>query len=381
MFKKIQLIDALHIYQDFDFDLPYLSDTRSITYDTQSGEVIRDSQPSFTYEGSHTTSIKINLSGRRVTISRGNPSKVNRLDNLFGYKTIDDCVACYNKILVSLGLPPFTECTHLLQLMGKDGVRVNTVSDGAVVTEVHTTTNKMVGKGNEKQYLKGISTQRLRNSIPHLAPNGCTVQWLSKLGNAALVHSSVYAKANEIELHQLPKIKRLYGEDSEQYKQLLRVHKYCLDNGVVRFENKHKARSLKRQNLHFWGLSNYEILDTLQKEFLDIDNKLSVNAMTHQSISERLKEEGICKSTQAANSTASYYFMWLQGELFDFKKTQVQMHRARLRKLHIDIAESCDLTKHSAIFITSVTEIEVKTLPVPEWYQMPEKISNLRLVA
>jgi hypothetical protein len=381
MYKSIQLIDGLHMYQDHNQDLPFLSDTRSITYDTQSGEVIRDSQPSFTFEGSHTTSIKINLSGRRVTISRGNPSKVNRLDNLFGYTSVDACVVCYNKILISLGLPAFTKCTELFQLMGKDGVRVQTVSNGAVVTEIHTTTNKMVGKGNEKQYLKGISTQRLRNSIPHLAPNGCTVQWLSKLGNAALVHSSVYAKANEIELHQLPKIKRLYGETSEEYKKLQQVHQYCLDQGVVRFENKHKARSLKRQNLQFWGLSDYSVLDIQQKEFLEIDLKLSVNAMTHQTISERLKEEGICKSTQAANSTASYYFMWLQGEVFDFAKTQVRTHRARLRKLHIDIAESCDITKHSAIFITSVTEIEVKSLPIPDWYDMPEKISPLRLVA
>ena len=80
MFDSIQLIDGLHMYQDFDFDLPYLGDIRQFTVDVQTGDVIHDSQPSFTFEGSHTTSILIRISGRRVTISRGNPSKINRSD-------------------------------------------------------------------------------------------------------------------------------------------------------------------------------------------------------------------------------------------------------------------------------------------------------------
>ena len=91
-----------------------------------------------------------------------------------------------------------------MKLTGKDEKRVVTVSDGTVIREIHTTTNKSVGQGNVSGNLKGPSIQRLKNSIPHLAPNGCTVQWLSKLGHAVLVHSCVYDKANEISLHQLP---------------------------------------------------------------------------------------------------------------------------------------------------------------------------------
>ena len=381
MFQFIQLIDGLHMYQEHDTKLPFLGDTRHFTVDVQTGDVVSEGQPSFTYEGSYTTSIKINVSGRRVTISRGNPSKINRLDNLFGYKTVDECVFVYNQILLSLKLPPFTKCTKVWQLTGEDGKRVRTFSNGAVITEIHTTTNKSVGKGNEHDYLRGISTQRLRNSIPHLAPNGCTVQWLSKLGHAALVHSSVYNKANEILLHQLPKIKRHYGETSPEYLQLLKVHNYCLEKGVVRFENKHKARTLKKLNLNFWGLSDYSILDKQQNEFLNIDKKLSVNTMTMQTIAELLKEEGVCKSVQAANATAGYYFMWLQGQKFDFHKTQVQMHRARLRKINIDIAETCDITKHSAIRIKEMREIEIQELVVPDWYALPVQNPHLRLVA
>ncbi len=380
MFEHIQLIDGLHCYQDYSHDLPNLGDVFNITYDAQSGEVIHESQPSFKFEGSHTTSIKISISGRRVTITRGNPSKINRLDNLFGHTTIDSCFYTYNHILLSLGLPPFTKCTFISHTQAKDGKRVLLCSDGAIITEIHTTTNKAVGKGNVSDYLRGISTQRLRNSIPHLMPNGCTVQWLSKLGNAALVHSSVYDKANEIQLHQLPKIKKLYGDDSPQYRELKKVHQYCIDNGVARFENKHKSASLRKQKLQFWGISDHTQLDKQQLEFLEIDKRLSVNTMTMQTISELLKEEGVCKSTQSANATAGYYFMWLQGQSFDLSNRNVQNHRARLRKIKIDIAETCDITKHSAIRIKEIREIHVQELAIPSWYKMPQS-NFLRLVS
>jgi len=106
-----------------------------------------------------------------------------------------------------------------------------------------------------------------------------------------------------------------------------------------------------------------------------------VNTMTMQTIAELLKEEGVCKSVQAANATAGYYFMWLQGQKFDFHKTQVQMHRARLRKINIDIAETCDITKHSAIRIKEMREIEIQELVVPDWYALPVQNPHLRLVA
>lgn len=84
---------------------------------------------------------------------------------------------------------------------------------------------------------------------------------------------------------------------------------------------------------------------------------------------------------QAANSTASYYFKWLQGQRLDFKKTQVRTHRARLRKLNIDIAEICDITKHSAVRVKAGKEIEVFNLEVPDWYELPKLRTNLKLVA
>ncbi len=371
--------DWLTIFQDHNESLPFLSDRAEIVVDVESGETLTERQPAFKHKGSFSTSVSIRISGGRVTV-KGNPSRINRIDNLFGFQSIDECVSVYNRILLSLGLPPFTKCTKKFLLTGEDGKKVITASDGATVQELHITTNKQVGEGNVSDYLRGLSTQRYRNSIPRLHTNGCTLDWLSKKGNASLIYPSVYDKANELQLHQMEKIKRLHGEQSEEYRYIQQVFDYCIKQGVVRFEQKLKSKYLIRNDLRFWGLSDYTKLNNLHNEFLNIDKKLGINAMTYQSIAELLKEEEIVKSTQAANATASYYFMWLHGEKFDLQKRQVKEHRSRLRKLNIDIAEICDTTKHTAVRIKEIREIEVKELSIPDWYQKPT-INHLRLVA
>ena len=88
--------DWLTIYQDHDSDLPFLSDTAQLIYDTSTGNIITEQQPAFIHKGSYSTSLSIKISGRRLTL-KGNPSRINRIDNLFGYSTIDQCVAVYTK--------------------------------------------------------------------------------------------------------------------------------------------------------------------------------------------------------------------------------------------------------------------------------------------
>jgi len=371
--------DWLSIYQDHNVSMPFLADTAELVVDVETGKIIHEKQPCYQHKGSFSTSISIRITGGRITI-KGNPSRINRLDNLFGYQFIDECVGVYNRILLGLGLPVFTKCTEIFHLQGKDGKKVITTSNGAILQEIHITTNKAIGEGNTQDYLRGLSTQRFRNSIPRLHSNGFTVDWLSKKGKASLIYPSVYDKANELNLHQLEKIKRLHGESSDEYKYLNQVLNYCKKSGVVRFEQKLKSRFLIRENLRFWGLSDFSKLKNIHKEFINLDKNLGVNAMTYQSISELLKEKNICKSTQAANSTASYYFMWLHGQSFDLQKRQVKEHRARLRKLNIDIAEKCDVTKHTAVRIKEIREIEVNDLLVPDWYRKPQT-NHLRLVA
>nr|AKN36250.1 hypothetical protein [Vibrio splendidus] len=58
-------------------------------------------------EGSYSTKLTIRCNGTRVRVE-GNPSRWQRMDNLFGLQTLDECVAIYNHILASYNLPPFT---------------------------------------------------------------------------------------------------------------------------------------------------------------------------------------------------------------------------------------------------------------------------------
>ena len=53
---------------------------------------------------------------------------------------------------------------------------------------------------------------------------------------------------------------------------------------------------------------------------------------------ERLQSQGIVSQTKALYTTATYFQLWREGKSFDLSKKSVQTHRARLRKIGIDIA-------------------------------------------
>lgn len=386
--------DWLSCYQDHEQDLPFISRDGMAFFDTYTGLSLSVSldgdrvfngpnirQRSLQHEGSFSTSINIKVSGRRVTVT-GNPSRFNRLDNLFGYRTIDACFAVYNVILSSLGLPPFTRCEHkgFIEVERENGaVSLQPVMHGAHITELHITSNIAVGEGNTDAYLKAIASQPYRNSVPHLFPNGKTVEWKSKLGNARLMYPSYYEKLNEIELKTIPKVKRMYGEESDEYQYILDLCKYLKENGVIRCEQKLKSTFLNKNNLQYWGISDFSQLKPIHDEFINLDKKLKVSRMDLQTISETLLDRGIVETTRAANTTALYALNWMNGQKFDFSKSQVQTHRARLRQIGIDIAKPCNLLLFSPVIVKEVKEIERSQLTPPSFYRHPK--TQLSLVA
>ena len=379
---RFLFIDGLKMAQDFSVDLiPLKYRERYIRLDLENGLLTDDEferSHRFRHEGSHTSSIGIRIRAGRVEVS-GNPSRFNRVDNLFGYTTLEECVSVYNSILTELELPNFTKCTKVSFLQSKDGSKAISVSDGALIQEIHITSNRAVGFGNEEQYLKALATQNYRNSIPKLHSNGCTVDWSSRLGNNRLIYPSVYKKSNEINLHGLPKIKRHFGSHSQEYKYLNKLFDYCKQYGVVRFEQKLKSEYLRRNNLSFYGLLDFNHFHLLHKEYINLDNNLKVSSMKLETISERLVREKICKSTLSSNTTAMYAIQWMHGSPMDLNKKQVQTHRARLRKIGIDIGRPCDLSRFSPVFVRESKEIQVTDLPIPDWYKKP--VTPLRLVA
>ncbi|WP_157698108.1 hypothetical protein [Pseudomonas aeruginosa] len=83
---------------------PQVSDTGICYYDRRTGETLRDTAPGWKHEGSYSTLIKIRVDGCKLRVE-GNPSAVNRLDNLDGYRSLDDCIAVYNQILLEYARP------------------------------------------------------------------------------------------------------------------------------------------------------------------------------------------------------------------------------------------------------------------------------------
>ncbi|HCD1267818.1 TPA: Replication-associated protein G2P [Citrobacter freundii] len=367
--------DWMTIEQDFGFQLPILSDVAYQRIHIDTGEVSSLSQPAFHHKGSFCDSVKISIRGSLLKVS-GNPSRWGRLDNLFGLPTVDSCVAVFNQILSEIGLPEFTKCTRLMPSQSKENEKASLIADGAIIKELHITSNRAVGKGNEDDYISALSTQPYRNSIPNLHTNGKTVDWKSKKGFANLIYPSAYNKGHEIVLHSLTKIKNRFSEQSQEYKYITDLISFCKEQGVVRFEQKIKPRYIQKHRLNYWGLSDYSVLHKLHSDFLDLDKKLSVNAMDFETISDHLVSSGVVETTRAANTTAMYAIQWFHGHIFDFNKKAVQTHRARLRKIGIDIAQKCNVSKFSPVIVKQTREIKVQECVAPSWYVRP---SHLRV--
>ena len=389
-------IDYLVISQEHDFELPVIGEYYFDAISKQ-GEYLGKKQPPFVVEGSHSTKIVVRVRGGQVEVE-GNPSRINRLDNLFGYTDIDSAVSVFNQILLSIGLPPFTKCTNFWRGPANNLGKHPVLSDGAKITRIDICENVVVGAQNENDYIRGVATQRLRNSIPFLYPDGNSVDWKSKKGGTRLIYSKVYNKSVEMETNLLPKIRKLHGETSEEYKYVCKLIRHLKSLGVVRFEQEYKSEYLKRNGLSWWGKTapiettarvvvmhdEIDIVGELvapHQEFLSINDKLKVTAMDIESISERLLREKICETTKAANTTAMYVMQWRHGQVFDLKKSQVQTHRARLRKIGIDIANPCDIQQFSPVFIRNAREVVITSLEMPDWYKSAAVQPLLKSVA
>lgn len=372
-------IDWLTVSQEYDFDLPVVCDVFTLTIDANTNEVLSTRQPRFKHEASHSTSVTIHVQGRKVRVE-GNPSRVGRLDNLFGFTTIEQCIAVYNGLLREYGLPAFTRCTRVDVRQGQSGAKAgDLLSDGAKVERIDLTTNVAMGKDNVLAYLRGLSSQRIGHSIGFLYPNGRTVSWTPK-GNGQggrLQYRKAYDKAFEMDQNLVPKIKRLYGEESPEYAYVQRVRNYCVEHGVVRMEQELKGEFLKRESLCYWGLFDEGRLAELHREFLRIDDKLKVTAMDLMSIADKLISEGVCNGRASANSTASQAILWMSGHPHGISQRAFETHAARLNRIGINIRNACDTSRFAPVFIRQAREIEKSALVVPLWYQRPNHLQQV----
>lgn len=370
--------DWIKAYQDYSHDLPRVGETICRRFDLETDELLSTSVPAFYAEGSYCTTFRIHVCGRRITVD-GNPSRLNRLDNVFGITSLDGCMRVINAVLVELGLPEMTRCTTTQQL--QDG---SVIADGAIFQRLDLTSNFYVGQGNERAFLRGISSQRFRNSIAYLYPDGNTCVWTPKGGEKAgsLVYPGNYNKAAELDAHLLPKVKRTFGEDSDEFRYVRELRDWCASVGMVRSEIKCRSEYLKREGLRFWGLFDEQKLREIHRGFLMVGNKCEITNFDVLTVADELVAKGIVDHRKAAMSTAGYVALWQCGQVFDFETSAVKKHRARLRQIGIDIKLPFDATRHGVVFIRNVREIErTFDIALPSFYRSAVVPSPLRLVA
>jgi len=350
--------------------------------DLQTGQTT-ESIGELKYEGSYSSSLQIRSDGFRVSVY-GNPSRWGRIDNLYGLKTIDECISVYNHILEGLGLPLFTKCTKYYYYIGKEGTKAYKTADGAIIKHIDFTRNLAVGKGNERAYNKALSTQSIGRSVPpFLYPDENTVEWYGaniQKNGSTYRYIKVYTKTADLLRNQKKLCKGVEQDDRDYFDDLLQ---FTVKNGVIREEHSFKREYLKKHDLFAYGLFDETAFIGELQVITDIRKRLEVNNMKYETIAQQLLDEKICTNRQSANSTQMYYSMWLHGEYMDKTKSQFREHKRRLLQIGIDISVKLDITR-APLRLKSTEVIEVKTIEAPSWYRqptVPKPTHNLRLVA
>lgn len=337
-------------------------------------------------EGSYSTSITVRSDGVRVECY-GNPSRIGRIDNLWGFSTFDDCMEVYNRILLRLGLPLFTKSTDYFFMSSREGQEPVKCYNGAVITHVDFTRNLAVGLGNERPFLKALSTQSVGRSVsPFLYPDENTVEWYGKnvqKNGSTYRYLKCYNKTSDLLRRQRKNTSGADYEDLRYYDDLIQ---FTLSNGVVREEHSFKREYLRRKLLCGWGMmKETDFFEELQV-ITNIRKRLEVSNMTYESIADQLINEQICKNRHSANATQTAYLSWLHGAYVDKSTSCFRKHKARLLLLGIDISQKLDITR-SPLRLKSVEVIEVSDIEPPDWYKKPKfdiqlkPQSHLKLVA
>ncbi len=335
----------------------------------ETGEKLPPSVDQKFIEGSYSTKLTIRCDGTRVSV-KGNPSRWQRMDNLFGFKTLDECVAVFNHVLAQLGLPPFTKNTQVSYRQSSDGKNLQLVGNGAEITSIDWTINHEVGQGNELTFIRGMSSMQIgRGRKPNLYPNGHSCYWS---GNSTWIATKLYNKAAELKEHLQKDNRKKNGVSDDRQSYIESLIQYCETHGVVREEHSLRQALIKRHNLQFYGRVTEADFNPYLKDIDNAMNTIQISHDEHQTIADQLLNVGAVKSRQAANATQCYALMWQHGS--DLRQTlserQFYEHKGRLKKIGIDIGQQFDVSRMCPTLRRSET-IEVKPLQIPNWYHMP----------
>ncbi|UPR34416.1 hypothetical protein ISX50_17935 [Vibrio cyclitrophicus] len=363
-------IDQLFMQQDHhEGNLPLVGRHVIERVELETGERLPPSVNQKILEGSFSTKLTIRCDGTRVRVE-GNPSRWQRIDNLFGLQTLDECVAVYNHVLATYDLPPFTPNTRFSHRQSADGKPSSLIGNGAEITLIDWTRNHAVGKGREQSFTRGLSSMQIgRGRKPKLYPDGNTCNWAE---GSTWQMDKLYRKAIELKRNLLKSTKKNDEVSPETHRYITDLIEYCETYGVVREEHSLRQTLLKRHNLQFYGCTTENDFYHHLKDIENAMNTIQISHDEHQSIAHQLLAAGAVETLRQANTTMSYFSMWQHGtDLREvMKQSQFYQHKARLKMIGIDIGQKFDVSRMCPTLKRSDV-IEVKPLEVPSWYKMP----------
>ena len=366
-------IDMLNVHQDYDKLLPIFGSQMVIRVDLQTGEQLTESPKSSSLEGSYSSKLYIRCNGTRVSV-QGNPSRWHRLDNLFGFQSISDCIAVYNQILLGVGLPPFTPCVNYWYRQSDDGTVAKLVADGAMIDRIDFTRNLSVTSGRELDVLRSLSTFSIsKSNRPFLYSNGCTVDWNQ---GSTYQYRKIYQKSVDLVKHRSKRLINSTMEEQAYYQKLI---DWCDSTGLLREEHSFKQKFLVRHKLHFFRKKLENEFTKYLNDIYEAMKRLKTMKEDIKTVAKRLIEQNIVTSKRSAKATQNYALNWLCNLPIE-KNSQYYVHKKRLLQLGIDISVPCKDPVNVPDGGYPFADLNISILEPPDWYRMP-KVSNLKLVS
>ncbi|TYK76308.1 DNA replication protein [Comamonas sp. Z1] len=347
--------DWLSMYQrHFRTDLPKIADGAVMRIDKE-GEVETVTLKKSRIEGSFETAVFVRCDGETVWFE-GNVSKWGRPDNVFGY-TFLECLAIINKLLVKLGLPPFTEGDkYLTNFKGEP----RSCWTGAIVTRIDMTCNYAVGsKEDAYAYMRHLQGQQASRLKTGTYGDGETVDFGR---GSRRIYVKAYLKGPELRRHagRVQDAKGVNDGTVKDYEKgitnpyVLQLADWCDAVGLVRVEMTFKATKLHDMGCHYLGGFDMKQLEIEFDSRSDVLTRGSAEADDF---------------TLLPKAVLSTYRMWQAGDDLTSKLSRATFyrHRRELLVMGVDIA-----IKSNVLQMKPRTRV-IKLGPVsmPDWYELP----------
>lgn len=352
---KAQLVgfcDWLSIYQRHACGgLPQISDGAFMRIDSD-GQVESITLKKSRIEGSFETAVFVRCDGETVWFE-GNVSKWGRTDNVFGY-SFTQCLQIINRLLLSLGLPPFTEGEKFISNFKGEP---RTCWTGAIVTRVDVTQNWSVGgKENAYHFMRYLQSQQASRLKTGTYGDGETVDFGR---GSRRVYFKAYLKGPELRRHAGRVADSSTFEKGAVDPYVLQLADWCDAVGLVRVEMTFKATKLHDMGCHFLGGFDMKQIE------MEFEQRCEVLTRACADVDEL---------SELPKALLSTYRMWQAGDDLTTKLSRATFyrHRRELLPYGVDIAIKSNVVPLK----TRTRVIKLGPVSMPDWYELPPPERN-----